>query len=167
MADIRNALAAGKDVTVHQAPITQSGWTGSGYIITDPATGAGAYMISGGANGTALIDGVVGALFEMASFSKLAIVAFAGKIAKILLPIIDILKVVGSCSGTAQFMVGIYVFISFVVAMAVIGTLSVVGGIIATLVWGTVSSLILNALIAKQCFINMKKFFLSRFTQYA
>ncbi|MBL0038830.1 MAG: hypothetical protein IPP36_09895, partial [Nitrosomonadales bacterium] len=39
--EIQNALAAGKEVTVHQAPITQSGWTGSGYIITDPDTGAG------------------------------------------------------------------------------------------------------------------------------
>jgi hypothetical protein len=27
------------------------GWTGSGYIISDPATGSGAYKISGGANG--------------------------------------------------------------------------------------------------------------------
>lgn len=27
------------------ASITQSGWIGSGYIITDPATGAGAYKI--------------------------------------------------------------------------------------------------------------------------
>lgn len=49
--EIQNALAAGKEVTVHQAPITLSGWTGSGYIITDPGTGAGAYKISGGANG--------------------------------------------------------------------------------------------------------------------
>jgi hypothetical protein len=55
MAEIQNALAAGKEVTVHQLPITQSGWTGSGYIITDPATGAGAYKISGGANGAALV----------------------------------------------------------------------------------------------------------------
>jgi hypothetical protein len=55
MAEIQNALAAGKEVAVHQAPITQSGWTGSGYIITDPATGAGAYKISGGANGGVMI----------------------------------------------------------------------------------------------------------------
>ena len=58
-AEIQNALAAGKEVTVHQSPITQSGWTGSGYIITDPATGAGAYKISGGANGAALIGAFV------------------------------------------------------------------------------------------------------------
>ena len=55
MSEIQNALAAGKEVTVHQSPITQSGWTGSGYIITGPATGAGAYKISGGANGAALV----------------------------------------------------------------------------------------------------------------
>jgi hypothetical protein len=51
LAEIQNGLAVGKEVTVHQAPITQSGWTGSGYIITDPTTGAGAYKIAGGANG--------------------------------------------------------------------------------------------------------------------
>jgi len=55
MAEIQNGLAAGKEVTLHQSPITQSGWTGSGYIITDPGTGAGAYKIAGGANGGTLI----------------------------------------------------------------------------------------------------------------
>jgi hypothetical protein len=54
MTEMQNALSIGKEVTVHQSPITQSGWTGTGYIITDPATGAGAYKISGGANGAYL-----------------------------------------------------------------------------------------------------------------
>lgn len=53
--EITNALAAGKEVTVHQAEISVNGWTGCGYIILDPDTGAGAYKISGGANGGALI----------------------------------------------------------------------------------------------------------------
>jgi hypothetical protein len=61
MNEMQNALAAGREITVHQSPITQSGWTGSGYIITDPATGAGAYKISGGANGAALY--IIAALF--------------------------------------------------------------------------------------------------------
>jgi hypothetical protein len=51
MTEMQNALSIGKEVTVHQSPITQSGWTGTGYIIADPVTGAGAYKISGGANG--------------------------------------------------------------------------------------------------------------------
>ena len=50
--EIANALAAGKEVTTHQADITVSGWTGSGYILLDPDTGAGAYKISGGSNGS-------------------------------------------------------------------------------------------------------------------
>jgi len=43
--DIRNAVNAGKEVTVSKTNITYNGWTGCGYIIIDPDTGAGAYMI--------------------------------------------------------------------------------------------------------------------------
>jgi hypothetical protein len=53
-AEIGDALAAGKTVTVHESPVAISGWTGSGYIVADPDTGAGAYKISGGANGSFL-----------------------------------------------------------------------------------------------------------------
>jgi hypothetical protein len=38
-------------VTISQARITYSGWTGAGYVIIDPQTGAGSYLIEGGANG--------------------------------------------------------------------------------------------------------------------
>lgn len=54
--DIYNALNAGKNVTVHESPLDVNGWSGSGYIIFDPNTGSGAYMISGGANGGAIAD---------------------------------------------------------------------------------------------------------------
>lgn len=50
-AEISNALAAGMEVTVHQADITVNGWTGSGYIMLDPDSGTGAYKISGGMSG--------------------------------------------------------------------------------------------------------------------
>ncbi|MEW5824846.1 MAG: hypothetical protein AB1766_10975 [Pseudomonadota bacterium] len=46
-AEIRNAIQAGKEVTIHESPITAHGWTGYGYIIVDPETGAGAYLIEG------------------------------------------------------------------------------------------------------------------------
>jgi hypothetical protein len=49
--DIQNAVNAGKLVTVQKTNVTYNGWTGCGYIITDPNTGAGAYMISDGLNG--------------------------------------------------------------------------------------------------------------------
>lgn len=51
--DIMNAVAAGKHVTIPEQEITIGGWSGTGYIVTDPATGSGAYMISGGFSGAA------------------------------------------------------------------------------------------------------------------
>lgn len=38
-------------MTVSKSEITFNSWTGCGYIIIDPSTGEGAYMISGGMNG--------------------------------------------------------------------------------------------------------------------
>ncbi|HEW97299.1 MAG: hypothetical protein DRR16_13385 [Candidatus Parabeggiatoa sp. nov. 3] len=49
--EIRASVAVGKKATVSQNNITVGGWTGVGYIIADPDTGAGAYRISGGGNG--------------------------------------------------------------------------------------------------------------------
>lgn len=48
---IQNALDAGYEVTIHERPITESGWTGAGFIQIDQSTGAGAYTIEGGSNG--------------------------------------------------------------------------------------------------------------------
>ncbi|MBT9100308.1 hypothetical protein KFZ76_21675 [Methylovulum psychrotolerans] len=53
MADIRNALNAGKEVITHTDTVSVPGWTGAGYIITD-AEGAGAYKIAGGGMGDLL-----------------------------------------------------------------------------------------------------------------
>ncbi len=49
--DIQNAVQAGKIVIVPQTRVAVAGWTGSGYVVIDPATGASAYMISGGLSG--------------------------------------------------------------------------------------------------------------------
>lgn len=57
---VQQALDMGYEVTIHQSPITESGWTGAGCIQIDPSTGAGGYMIEGGANGAILI--VIGIL---------------------------------------------------------------------------------------------------------
>jgi hypothetical protein len=39
------------EVTIHQAPIVESGWKGAGFTSVDPATGEGAYTIEGGGRG--------------------------------------------------------------------------------------------------------------------
>jgi hypothetical protein len=55
-AEIQMAVQLGKVVTISQHNITLNGWTGSGYTIIDPETGAGAYRISGGADGGLITD---------------------------------------------------------------------------------------------------------------
>ena len=49
--EIRNAVNAGKEVTVHEKSIKKHGWKGFGYIVIDPETVAGAYLIEGSGNG--------------------------------------------------------------------------------------------------------------------
>jgi transglutaminase-like putative cysteine protease len=56
LSDIANAVNAGKIVITPASPLTRFGWTGTGYLIQDPATGEGAYLISGGKNGGELVD---------------------------------------------------------------------------------------------------------------
>ncbi len=60
--EIASAVQAGKEVTVHEKPISAHGFTGYGYTITDPETGAGAYLIEGKGNGAILILQIIGAL---------------------------------------------------------------------------------------------------------
>ena len=48
-------MNAGKLVTVSRSNIEFQDWNGCGYIILDPETGAGAYMISGGLSGAYLL----------------------------------------------------------------------------------------------------------------
>jgi hypothetical protein len=49
--EIRIATAAGKQVTVSAGSVNVGKWTGIGYIILDPETGAGSYLVSGGFHG--------------------------------------------------------------------------------------------------------------------
>ncbi len=44
--DIQSAINAGKHVVVPKQNVTYSTWTGTGYMVLDPVTGSGAYMIS-------------------------------------------------------------------------------------------------------------------------
>ena len=57
--EIRNAVNAGKEVTVHEKSINKHGWKGFGYIVIDPETGAGAYLIQGSGNGGEQIDAAI------------------------------------------------------------------------------------------------------------
>jgi Transglutaminase-like superfamily len=49
--EVANAVNAGLTVQIPKTNITQLGWTGVGYIISNPVDGTAAYRISGGLNG--------------------------------------------------------------------------------------------------------------------
>lgn len=72
IADIQNAVNAGKIVTTSKTEITFNGWTGCGYIIIDPKTGDGAYMISGGMNGAWTLCETLVLLFAIVAGSLIA-----------------------------------------------------------------------------------------------
>jgi len=64
ISEIQYEVSRGKIVTTHTDNVSVPGWTGAGYIIVDPLTGEGAYMISGGENGAfALVSGAIALTF--------------------------------------------------------------------------------------------------------
>ncbi len=95
MAEIQQALAAGREVFAHSEPILVPGWDGAGYVIFDPDTGGGAWKISGGNNGTFLFWGtvlfmsiviaglVVRGQFVAAGFAFLAYRSFLDRVSQI------------------------------------------------------------------------------------
>jgi len=100
--DIANAVNAGKEVTVSKINISYNGWFGCGYIIIDPETGAGAYMISGGHNGAFerfMLDTILAILY---------LTEFAGIVAAACLPL-----------AVAELGAIIYALESYVTAIAV------------------------------------------------
>lgn len=70
-AEIKNAIMTGKEVIFHEKAISVHGWTGHGYIMVEPNTGAGAYIIEGRGNG-----GNLG--IEFAALAGLAVIGLFG-----------------------------------------------------------------------------------------
>ncbi len=73
---VQQSLDAGYEVVIHEAPIVQDSWTGSGFVVIDPATGGGGYLIDGGTNGAYLL-GLIGVIIAMVLLAA-GIVAVGG-----------------------------------------------------------------------------------------
>jgi hypothetical protein len=166
--EIANALAAGREVTVHQANISFSGFTGAGYIIIDPDTGAGAYKISGGANGGDLVTSIASFLniFSVSAhddkaagveflrllidfLASLLIEIFKSVLAGILKFLLDFLEtfinLLAVCSGV-QLIFVLYIYTVLTVLSLVLISLLFTGAfLIAAL--GTLAAFLINAFI--------------------
>lgn len=132
--EIANALATGKEVTVHDKDINIGGWIGSGYLILDPDTGAGAYKIAGGANGGYLV-----AQGGMALFGLIQLVNILARIG----PLLGLALVSGPVGAALMLLVGIVTLIGALMAdnpytatdvsrhLTVITTLAAIGSMLA------------------------------------
>lgn len=92
-AEIKNAIMAGKEVIFHEKAISAHGWTGHGYIMVDPNTGAGAYIIEGRGNGGFLdlwSEYNVAFAFLLFIASFIAAVASAGAFVIVILGILTV-----------------------------------------------------------------------------
>lgn len=77
--DIQNSINTGKIVTIPQTDINYHGWTGVGYVVMNPETGAAGYMINGGlAGGEAILAMLLFGLLGTKGMALLMIGAIAG-----------------------------------------------------------------------------------------
>jgi hypothetical protein len=115
MSEIRQALAVGKEVIVHTDPINVPGWTGAGYVITDPDMGDGAWKIGGGANGGEYGDeGVAESLFAImaALMADLGndLAKILGKFLSLLGKAFDIAVIWDACDGFGEVAGALYYY---------------------------------------------------------
>lgn len=73
--DIINAVQAGRIALVPQRELTHGTWSGSGYILQDPQSGAAAYLIEGGANGG--LEGECGTQLSPQAAQQISLIAAA------------------------------------------------------------------------------------------
>jgi transglutaminase-like putative cysteine protease len=161
-ADIQSAVAAGKIVTIPQRELLKDGFTGVGYVVFDPATGAGGYLISGGLAGGGfqlpplhpLLNFLLGVLLVGAGIFASGALAVALAIAGIALIAYDFISTVQNLpnmSPEAQEMV-----IAFLAMLALVGILlaiigiffgSFLGFVVFAVYWAFLSIMASNILI--------------------
>ncbi|GAA6173936.1 hypothetical protein NBRC116592_36060 [Colwellia sp. KU-HH00111] len=152
--EIQSALATGKEVTVHQEPIDEFGWTGSGYVVIDPDTGAGGYIITGGENGAkAKVNylkfwgGAIRKLLESNYVAK----ALVGSAAQALTALTNAYKFFTECASLVNAIILTMVFTLISVAIATAIFFVPVGGLVISLVFGYIESLLADYVISKGC----------------
>lgn len=82
--EMSKAIEKGYEVVVHQYPVRINSWVGSGYMITDPEVGVGAFKISGGfSGGSSTEDDGVFNLFDFLGYVEKVSDYLGGKLNKL------------------------------------------------------------------------------------
>ena len=117
--DIQNAVNKGHIVTIPKSNITINDWNGIGYVVLDPATGAAAYMISGG----------------MAGGATTAIIALAA-IAAAIIAIVDVVFAAGVVVTLSACAIGAFAA-AWIFSLVVLALVSVLDDILNHYVYHT------------------------------
>src|SRR5690554_3827096 len=97
--DILNAVNAGQEVTTHEKFVNFYGKTSAGYIILDPTTGAGAYMITSGESGGDILTNLGSFLSSYSLFVESSKITSAvlGPWVAIASQVVTMLTIISSC----------------------------------------------------------------------
>jgi len=150
--EIRNSVNAGMVVTTHEQSINFNGWIGEGYIILDPATGAGAYKIAGGGNGGFLsfISTSLSVLGYLKEFSKGWSKYLGPKLSRAG-AYVTMLSVIFDCPHAAAGLVALIMFLA-IAMIILVGILTAAmpffAGFFGRLIMNYVTSLISNAILS-------------------
>ena len=103
-AAIEQALLAGLEVIAHTDTVSIPGWSGAGYMVLNPNSGSGAYLISGGANGGWLAIALSALLIVIALFPAVAafftpLGVFTFTLVVVILTFANILDSLDGCGG--------------------------------------------------------------------
>ncbi len=164
-ADIRNAVRAGKEVTAHEDTINFHGRPSAGYMVLDPKTGAGGYLIAGGENGgflSVIVAAMLGFLGGITTsgqsgqpmFSErlkaLARQARYVSILGVISLLIDVLSTLGDdtlsvSSKIGRFSTAIFAYAS--TSLVTLAAFSVLGGPVAAAIVGLIFASMITALL--------------------
>ena len=117
--DIQNAVNKGHIVTIPKSNITINDWNGIGYVVLDPATGAAAYMISGG----------------MAGGATTAIIALAA-IAAAIIAIVDVVFAAGVVVTLSACAIGAFA-VAWIFSLVVLALVSVLDDVLNHYIYHT------------------------------
>ncbi|QGX38487.1 hypothetical protein [Permianibacter aggregans] len=150
--DIRAAVGSGKQVTTHQNPITYHGWTGAGYIITDTESGAGAYKISGGADGNeTMLEEASGMIVSAWNDSKDFLQfffefmkKFFGKALRGLSDVLELWEAWNDCPAMEFVLVAVFIFVALMMSAMIFSAYGLFLSALVGGVFGYLASLLKN-----------------------
>ena len=155
ISEIRQAVNAGRVVTTHTDPVMVPGWQGAGYVVLDPETGSGAWLIEGGLNGGFIsVDGLLKFLDMILSIGSILVEGLTRIVASAASVIISLYRntktFIEECDGLwiswGVFFIIPFLAIGFFIT-ALLVTAGGIAGIVAAVIFAIAYAFMLDQLV--------------------